>query len=1166
MPKHPWDMPHDDHDAEETTPTDTPPTTPDPEIDPADPPTDPQPESNPDAASTLDLGVTPTQPDQADNAETIILPPSEQEPPSAAPDTLWLGQGNDANAETILPPTRSPQSTRSGRGVDPNDETSPPPARPAGSSRPRRTDPDVQTMPPSSRPQGRRRFYNDTSPLEPVKPPTPTPPSSPTDETILPPSRHPTRLNEPPPPPAQPASRPRSVARPTRVTPYPRRPVQPTAQPRPAIYTKPKVSWFRLLLRTVLFMLLFAVIGALLTVVTGVGTYYYIANQLPPAAELKQRQFKFRTSTILDRNGNVLWEINDPNFGRRTDVALEQISPDLINATIATEDRNFYLNVGVDPIAVARAVYYNVTEGSIVSGGSTITQQLVKNVLLSEEERTERTLIRKVKEAILAMEVSQRYSKNDILSIYLNQIYYGNLAYGIEAASQTYFGKSAGYLTLAEATVLAGLPQSPAVHDPYTNPESARRRQAIVLSLMVEDGYITRREALAAVTEQALDHLNDQTVALEAPHFVNLVRAELESILPGEMVYQAGVQVETTLDKGLQSMAEAVVAQHVDALAGRNVTNGALVAVDVASGEILALVGSKDFRNEAIAGQINMVVSPRQPGSSIKPLVYLTAFEKGWTPSTLIMDVPVEYPDGAGGIYQPVNYDEKFHGPASLRRALANSYNIPAVKTLEFVGLADFKEMATRLGITSLTRNDYGLALSLGGGEIPLIEMAGAYQVIANGGTRIQPHAILRVRDHLGNEVPLVRDEPEQVISAQHAYLLTHILADNQARSAAFGPNSLLKLSRPAAAKTGTTNDFRDNLVLGFTPDIVTGVWVGNADYTPMQGTTGLSGAGPIWHDFMERAHERLPARDFTRPDKIVETEVCADSGTLPSEVCPERRIELFAADQPPLGPEHDIHQEIEIDLNTGLRANEYCRANIETRYYRVYPPDGREWAISQNIEQPPEDFCPSSAISARILTPQDGETVRGSFTIQGQALAADFDYYQLEYGIGTGPQAYAPLTEPVRQLVEGGALAVFDSTALDNGPYTLRLRVFDKSGGVLESRVRVLIDNPPTPTSTATETLIPTPTPTPIPIEPTATPTVEEPTPAPIVPDTATPTPTATETLIPTPTETPTPVPIEPTATPTPVPVEPTATPTIEDPQGQQPPPEPTPTETPVG
>jgi len=897
---------------------------------------------------------------------------------------------------------------------------------------------------------------------------------------------------------------------------------------------------------SVVVLVLLTVLTGVLLLSGGVILYSWYASQLPPAEELLTRRLQFATSQVLDREGNLLWEIIDPTGGRRTIVTLDQISPDLIKATIATEDRFFYLNVGVDPVAITRAVYYNLSEGEIVSGASTITQQLARNVLLTPEERTEQSMTRKIKEAVLAVEINRRYTKEQILQIYLNQIYYGNLAYGIEAASQTYFGKPAKDLTLPEAAMLAGLPQSPAIHDPYVNPEDAKARQADVLGLMVEANYITPAEAETAKNTEL--EFKDLSTAFAAPHFVNYVRQELEKIVPPEYIYQAGLRVKTTLDPRLQAIAEEEVEAQVDALAGRNVTNGALVSMDVSTGQILAMVGSKDFRDEAIDGQVNIATSLRQPGSTIKPLTYLATFEQlNWTPSTLIMDVPVEYPDWSGNVYKPINYDDKFHGPVSVRVALANSYNIPAVKALEQLGVETLQQMAARLGITSLTRNDYGLSLTLGGGEVPLIEMTGAFQAMANRGVLVSPTSILEISDSFGREIEPIRPQSRQVLSPEHAYLITNILADNEARSISFGPTSALRLSRPAAAKTGTTNDFRDNWTIGYTPDIVTGVWVGNADNSPMQGVSGLAGAGPIWHNFMEQAHAGLPVRDFIRPPNIIEMEVCADSGTIPSEVCPERRKEIFFKDQPPLGSEYDIHQLIEIDLNSGLQANQFCQANVEERYYRLYPPDGWEWALEQGIEQPPEDFCPSTNIIANITSPVDGTTVRGTITMEGAVTAANFSHYQVEVGIGTGPQAFAVIHGPVEQIVEQGVLGVFDTTQVENGPYTLRLVVFDRSGGGNEARVRVLVDNPiatpsPSPTVTATQPLIPTDTPTP---SPTPTLTVEPPTATAIATATSpapTDTPTATPTL---PAELPTDTP---TATPTTPVAEPSATPTETD------------------
>jgi 1A family penicillin-binding protein len=760
----------------------------------------------------------------------------------------------------------------------------------------------------------------------------------------------------------------------------------------------------------------FFVVLLTLLLASGVVSYFWIAAQLPPAGDLRTRSLHFATTEILDREGNLLWEIIDPTGGRRTTVTLDQVSSYAIQATVATEDRYFYSNVGVDLVAIVRALYYNLTEGEVVSGASTITQQLARNVFLSPQERTEQSLLRKVKEAVLAVEINRRYSKEEILEIYLNQIYYGNLAYGIEAAAQTYFGKPAKELTLAEAAMLAGLPQSPALHDPYVNLAGAKARQAVVLDLMVESGYITQGEAEAAKVEELNFH--DLDFAMQAPHFVTYVRQELETIVPPALIYQAGLRVMTTLDPRLQAIAEEEVQTQIDALTGRNVTNGALVAMDVDTGQILAMVGSKNFRDDSIDGQVNMATAPRQPGSTIKPLTYLAAFELlDWTPSTLMMDVPVEYPDGAGGVYRPQNYDNKFHGPVSLRKALANSYNIPAVKTLSLIGVDALKAMAARLGITTLTRNDYGLSLTLGSGEVPLLQMTGAYQAMANEGVLVPPTAILNITDSFGRVIEPARPQPQRVLRPEHTYLMTNILADNEARSDSVGPNSALRLSRPAAAKTGTTNDFYDNWTIGYTPDIVTGVWVGNANHTPMVNVSGLAGAGPIWHNFMERAHEGLPVRDFTRPPTIVEMEVCADSGTIPSSVCPERRKEIFFQEQPPQGPEHDIHQLIGIDLNTGLRANEFCQGNVEMRYYRVYPPDGQEWAMSQGIEQPPTDYCPSTNIIAAITTPLDGVTVRGTLTVEGSAVAANFSHYQIELGVGTNPGAFVVIHGPIYPL-----------------------------------------------------------------------------------------------------------------------------------------------------
>jgi len=911
--------------------------------------------------------------------------------------------------------------------------------------------------------------------------------------------------------------------------------------------------------------------------------YATIARGLPEPGELQSRAHRFVSTRIYDREGNLLWELFDPREGRRTLVRLDQISPHLINATIATEDANFYQHPGVDPVGIARAVYQALKEREIVSGGSTIPQQLVKLVLLSPE----RTVERKVKEAILAAEITRRYPRDTILEIYLNEIYYGNMAYGIEAAAETYFGVSARDLTLAQAALLAGLPQAPAIYDPYTNPEGAKARQAQVLGLMVKHGYITPAQADAAYLEPL--HYVPLRLELRAPHFVQYVRSELERMYGPEAVYKGGLQVTTTLDPKLQALAEEVAAAQINRLpVEKHVTNAALVAVEPTTGELLAMVGSVDFNNPNISGQINMALVPRQPGSAIKPLTYLAAFSMPlaspeemkaaeppvgqpwveppgpWTPATLIMDTTTAFPNGPNPDYVPTNYDEKEHGLVTVRAALANSYNIPAVKALQHIGIPALKEMAARLGITTLTRDDYGLSLTLGGGEVSLLELTGAYAILANNGLRTPISPILRVQDAEGHVLFDREASPpqtQQVVDPRYVYLITSILSDNAARCAAFRCPNVLELQtpdgqpRPAAVKTGTTNNFTDNWTVGYTPQLTVGVWVGNADYSPMQHISGISGAGPIWHDFMTQALADALPQPFPRPDGIVEVEICADSGTIPSQACREHgplRREVFV-DEPgrgPLGPEHDIHQYVRMDSASGKLATEFTPPDLITeKYFRVYPPEYREWAETHGIEQPPLEPSPiyTFAPEVAIVSPGEGESVQGIVPVAGRACVPDFAHYLLEYGEGHNPGGWGPVAGPFDQPVEAGGLGNWDVRSLRNGPHTLRLVVFDRHGTRYEAVVHVQVANPtPTPTETATPTwtpspsatlsptVVPTPTVTEAPL-PTSTPaTVETPTATVVPTSTPSPLPTPTE-LVPTPT--PIPSPTEPAPTPPPVP-----------------------------
>jgi len=898
--------------------------------------------------------------------------------------------------------------------------------------------------------------------------------------------------------------------------------------------------------------------------------YYQIARSLPDVSALRDRASHFETTRILDRNGNVLYEILDPQAGRRTYVPLSKISPYMVAATIATEDKGFYSHPGFDAFAIVRAFWQNYRSGETVSGASTITQQLARNLLFTPEERSRRTYERKLREAILAAEITRLYSKDEILELYLNENYYGNLAYGVEAAAQTYFGVHADQLNLAQAAFLAGLPQAPAVYDVYTNRELTLKRQEQVLELM----YLASREqgciyvsnspqpvcvdpvtAVSAANELKNYEFRPPEVQIRYPHWVHYVRTLLEAQYDPQTIYRSGFTVYTTLDPGLQDLAQRIVSQQVEKLADRHVTNGALVAIRPATGEILAMVGSADFYNEAISGQVNMALAPRQPGSSIKPLTYTAAFEKGWTPATLIWDVPSEFtpsgrPDDPGPVYKPVNYDDKFHGPVRVRLALGSSYNVPAVKALQFVGIYDdpttpaqdgFIALARRMGITTLLRPDYGLSLTLGGGEVSLLELTAAYAIFANSGRRVPPVAITRIVDHEGNLVYEYQPPAgEQVIRAEHAYLISSILSDNEARTPAFGPNSVLRLPFPAAVKTGTTNDFRDNWTLGYTPDLTVGVWVGNADYTPMQNISGITGAAPIWAEFMQAAIQQLTGGNpapFARPAGVVEKVICAISGTEPSQWCPQQTTELFAADQPPLPKEEDLWQKVLVDTWTGLKASSECSDFTEERFvlnvtdpwarkWIRKDPQGQKWAkemgFEKNVSFAPGRECKATDPRPRLafVSPGDGQTILVSpleIVVQADA-SRNFDYVQLEFGLGEDPVEWTVLEKRNSPVPQADKFYTWDLTEVPRGVITLRLYMHSTEDTFAERRIHLNIQVPtPTPTPTQTPTPTSTPTPTPVPTEtPTITPTPTETPHLPKATDTFTPTPPPTATPTP--------------------------------------------------
>lgn len=941
-----------------------------------------------------------------------------------------------------------------------------------------------------------------------------------------------------------------------------------------------------------------AIFGLFLLVIVGIGIlafmvreYASVSATLPPVDDLYSRASQFETTRILDRDGKILYEILDPNAGRRTYIPLNRISPNVIAATIATEDKNYYTHPGFDSFAIARAFYQNwQNDGETVSGASTITQQLARLLLFSVEERYEQTYRRKVREALAAAEITRRYSKDEILELYLNEINYGSISYGIQAAAETYFNTTADKLTLGQAAFLAGLPQSPSIYDIVNNRDATLRRMQDVLTLMyqtsLEDGCIFVSNSLqrvcvdgdavlTAYTEIQNYPFRPPSIEMRYPHWVNYVRLLLESQYDAQTIYRSGFTIYTTLDPQLQEEAERIVANQVEQLASYQAYNGALVAIQPSTGEILAMVGSADFYKEEIDGQVNMAVSPtRQPGSSIKPFTYLAAFEKGWTPSTLIWDVRSEFPPSGDPNdprppYIPVNYDGRLHGPVTVRSALANSYNVPAVKALQFVGVYDdpntqqeegLVAMMRRLGAYSLTRGDYGLALTLGGGEVSLFEMTGAYAVLANNGVRIPPVAITKILDYQGNLVYENKPQSQQVVRTEHAYLISSILSDNVARTPAFGANSVLSLPFMAAAKTGTTNDFHDNWTLGYTPDLAVGVWIGNADYTPMVNTTGLTGAAPIWADFMKFAVPHLTDNNptpFIRPPGIMDRIICSVSGSEPSEKCPSMRNEIFASDQPPLPKEQDLWIRVSLDTWTGLRASSACNDYPKTvdalnvtdpwaAAWLTQTDPGRRWAEENGFEEPLR-FVPTRECSANdprplisITSPIEGQTITSEMIdFVGQIDAtAEFQNFIIYYGVGENPAEYEwkPLVErssPVRQVekfyswilsetfssADPAGLVAFNP--IPNGTVTLRIYMRSMRNTFAEVKIHLNFQLPtPTPTVTPTPTETPTITPTPT-LQPT---------------ETATLVPTSTSTQLPPPTNTPTPI-IVPLDTPTPTP-----------------------------
>lgn len=842
--------------------------------------------------------------------------------------------------------------------------------------------------------------------------------------------------------------------------------------------------------------------------------YGYFLRQLPDVSDLRSKASQFETLRIMDRQENLLYEIVPPEAGRRDYVTLDEISPYVLASVIAVEDRDYYNHPGFDLRAIIRAVFQNAESGTTVSGASTITQQLTRNLLMSQRERNEKTIERKIREIILSVEITRRYSKDEILEIYLNENYYGNHAYGIEAAAQSYFKKSAKNLDFAQAAFLAGLPQAPGYYDIFNNREAVLGRLKSVLLLSyeaaAEKGCIPIRNGSTCVridplmVSEAVREIENYPFTtsdfnIRYPHWVNYVYQLLEAQYGADALYRSGYTIYTTLDPDIQDLSELVLREQISAIANVNVHNGAVIVIDPQNGDILAMVGSPDFNDAEHAGQVNMAVSPRQPGSAIKPFVYAAAFEKGWTPATIVWDVETDFsPTGKNEDllysppYHPTNYDGQFHGPVPVRDALASSLNIPAVKALQFVSIYDdpatsyedgFIPFARRLHIHSLDKAGYGLSIALGGGEVTLLELTNAFAVFADTGRYIPSRAITRITDHQGRTIfEAVDPSGEKVLNEEYAYQISSILSDDNARRLGFGAGSILNLSFPAAVKTGTTNDYRDNWTLGYNNKIAVGVWVGNADNTPMTGSTGVTGAAPVWHEIMEKITAIRPeirSSQIDRPAGIRDMMICRDTGTVPGPECESLAWDVFASYQLPPAQNEGLIRTYYADTWSGKLVSAECISQAELKTFLDVPEKeaqrwikttsaGRAWAERLHAED--LEFIPEGG----ILTPPCGypvieiaAPVNGSVISEPQAEIAAVVYamdgmfeYSVEFASAADPENWMIIQNNLWEPHYTPAyITTWNLNGLENGDYLIRVRMLRENGRYFEKRITVRVE-----------------------------------------------------------------------------------------------------------
>jgi penicillin-binding protein 1C len=855
-----------------------------------------------------------------------------------------------------------------------------------------------------------------------------------------------------------------------------------------------------------------AAFGGLGLVVVGVlgffGLYGWYAKDLPKPGEVVRKE-GFSTR-IFDREGELLYDLY--NTERRIPVSMSDVPDHLKHATVAIEDRDFYKHSGFDFLTILRIPYNAIFRRRVV-GGSTLTQQLVKNALLTNE----RTIARKFKELILSLQIEQRFSKDEILEMYLNEAPYGGTAWGVGAAADMYFDKDLSEIGVAEAAFLAGLPQRPSIYSPFAGKEDEdgnpywKGRTQTVIDKMKEQGYLTaaaHQEATATLGEMVFE----RTVSnIEAPHFVFYVRDQLEEMFGEEVVESGGLQVTTTLDLELHQKAEEIVKEEVTDIAYLNITNGAAVVMDPTNGELLSMVGSADyFATEAtqegeltIGGQFNVAADGlRQPGSSIKPVTYLAMLQRGYTPASMLMDVETEFATGVDSTeepYSPKNYDGQFHGPISLRSALGSSVNIPAVKGVALVGVENFLRLAYDLGFETLEPSSenlkrFGLAVTLGGGEVHLMDTTTAYSAFANGGTRVKPVSILKVEDMQGNILFEHKDVAgTQVITPGEAFLINHMLSDNNARLLAFGANSLLNTGKPIAVKTGTTNDQRDNWTIGWSQEIMVGAWVGNNDNSPMkQVASGVTGASPIWRRIILAALDQgYGAPEWSVPAGVDQVQVDSISGYPAHDEFPEKTEYVLSGTLPSL-PD-PIHTKLRLCKGEEKLANEarIAAGDYEKREYivvKVNDPisqDGKNrWqeAIDAWIEaqsdsryKPPTEYCgKESDIWVELKKPEDEKKY-------------DSEEIEIEVSAGSGEGI-----EKIEIIVDGDVKETINDREykgkvhLVKGRYEVWAKAYARGSDKTKETDKAKIGTggedwkEPEPTPTPTPTPSPSPSPTP--------------------------------------------------------------------------------------